>query len=460
MAARTNLWRRCFAGCLGAALLLLFGHCVKDRGFEPPPGACSNGLQANITYSELREQYPGETVQIQEDLIMEGYVSSSDASGNFFGVIHFQDAPENPTDAFQFLTDLRDAHLFFSPGERIFIKLKGLYLGRSKGVYKVGGSFSSFGNVSVGRLPSQVIFDHVFVACGQRRELRPRLLSLTDDLGPHAHTLVRFNDLEFSESELGMAYAVPEEETLRTLLDCEDRALALRNSGFSDFREEQLPEGKGSITGILLRENNDFFLQIRSLADVDFNGERCPEFVDEFTSQNLFFSELADPNNNPNARFIELFNASEASISLKGWRIERYTNAAVEVSSQLDLSGLSIGPQSTLVIAADAGVFAAVYGFEPDLVAGKNSPADSNGDDNLALVDPFGTVVDRFGVVGVDGTGTAHEFEDGRALRNSGVVQGNTVFNALEWTIYNDSGGNGTINAPQNAPDDFSPGSR
>jgi len=102
----------------------------------------------------------------------------------------------------------------------------------------------------------------------------------------------------------------------------------------------------------------------------------------------------------------------------------------------------------------------AIYGFLPDVVAGSNSPADSNGDDNLQLIDPFGSIIDAFGEVGVDGSGTAHEFEDGKAVRRSGITKGNSQYTATEWEIYNDSGGAGTINLPQIAPQDFSPGTR
>jgi hypothetical protein len=75
-------------------------------------------------------------------------------------------------------------------------------------------------------------------------------------------------------------------------------------------------------------------------------------------------------------------------------------------------------------------------------------------------VDPFGTVIDIFGVLGQDGTGTDHEFEDGRAVRNLEVTAGSPVYVFSEWQIFNDSGEAGTVNLPQLAPDDFSPGIR
>ena len=42
-----------------------------------------------------------------------------------------------------------------------------------------------------------------------------------------------------------------------------------------------------------------------------------------------------------------------------------------------------------------------------------DAAADSNGDDNMAILDASGVIVDMFGVAGEDGSGTGHEYEDG-----------------------------------------------
>jgi hypothetical protein len=138
--------------------------------------------------------------------------------------------------------------------------------------------------------------------------------------------------------------------------------------------------------------------------------------------------------------------------------LKRYTNGNTEVSAMIDLTGLTIGPAATLVISPNANAFETVFGFLPDMAVGTNTAADSNGDDNLELVDPFGNTIDLFGVIGEDGSGTDHEFEDGRAIRKPEIQKANPEFNLAEWTIYNDTGAAGTINSPQNAPEDFTPG--
>ncbi|PIB38398.1 nuclease [Maribacter sp. 4G9] len=434
--------------------------CVNNKDFEVLRPSCDATLTANTGFQELKEYYQGETVQIQEDWVIEGYVISSDRENNFFNVLYFQNSPNNPNDGLQIEIDMRDSHLFYEVGDKILIKLKGLYLGVSRNQYKIGGVFTSFGNVSVGRLPYNQVFEHVFVACEGFTTVTPDVLTIPDVRDTNAGTLVQLEDLEFSMDELGRPFAEKEEETERILVDCEDNELVLLNSGFADFQSVLLPENRGSITGVLVKDGNDFKLVIRDLDDVDFKQERCEDFVDEFTANSIFFSELADPDNNPDARFVEIYNSSTESLSLKGWQILRYTNDSETVSSSTDLSGYVIDGESTLLLSPNPLVFEQVYGFPPNVDAGTNSPADSNGDDNLVLVDPFGKIIDTFGVPGEDGTGTVHEFEDGRAQRKLEVLQGSPVYQFSQWEIFNDSGDAGTINLPQLAPGDFTPGIR
>lgn len=439
---------------------LVIDACVKNRNFDAPEVNCIDEDVEVISIAELKNMYANETMQIQQDVIVEGYINSSDVAGNVFNVLHFQDKPIQPTVGMQIELELRDSHLFFSVGQHIYIKLKGLYLGKSGDVFKIGGVFTSFGNRSVGRLPKSVVFEHIVTSCQTNIGIEPLPIAWSQMNDSLINTLVSINNVEFSEENLGEPYAIRQEETKRLLIDCDDNELVVLNSGYADFQSQPLPSKAGTITGILGKDKDEFHLIIRNLNDVDFTKDRCEDVIDEFTSNNILITEIADPNNNAGARFVELYNSSNNALSLKGWRLVRYTNASSEVSSTVDLSEYTIGAGEFLVLSPNATQFLNVYRFAPDIAVGTNSPADSNGDDNIALIDPFETVVDLFGVVGEDGSGTNHEFEDGRAHRNSNIRNGNATFNPAEWVIYNDTGSEGTINEPQNAPDDFTPGIR
>lgn len=445
------------AGLLVLMNLLILG-CAKDGEYEVPELDCLSKQEVNASYADIKNRYQGETLEITEDLIIEGYVNSTDKAGNIFGSLHFQDDPAAPAGGFQIDIDLLDSHLFFPPGSHILIKTKGLFLGISHGVYHLGGVFTAFGNKSVGRLPASAVAQHVYMACEPGGSLEAVKVNPGEVTEAMVNTLVHMDGMEFTSTDPGLTFALPEEETLRELQDCDGGKIVLLNSGYADFREESLPEGNGGITAILIRDGGDFQLIIRELPDISFVDSRCPDTVVTMLSTKLYISELADPDNHPEARFIELYYAGDESLSLDGWHLRRYTNANTEPGAVLDLSGIVVSPKSTLVIAARAAEFEAVFGFQPDKEAGVNGPADSNGDDTMELLNPSGAVVDIFGVIGEDGSGTNHEFEDGRALRKALVINGNPEFSFEEWEIFNDSGQSGTINLPQQAPGDFSPG--
>ncbi|MEN1784152.1 MAG: DUF5689 domain-containing protein, partial [Bacteroidota bacterium] len=401
---------------------LLFGIAVAaiscaTNEFETPNGPCAADLKANTSFGAVKALYKGGIVQVQDDLILEGYVVSSDHAGNFYNVLHLQNKPIDATAGLQLEIDLRDSYLRFPEGCKVFVKLKGLYLGQRKGSYVLGGAFTAFGAITVGRLPALAVGNHLFTSCDDPVAMQPTFINLHELDTSKISTLVAFEGLEVVTQELDSTFALAKHETERTLVNCLDDTLTLFNSGYSDFQAQQMPKGKGVVKGVLLQENGHYFLTIRDLNDIDMHGARCAEVITEFTSTEVFFSELADPDNNTGARFVELYNAGNTPIDLNKWSIRRYTNDNTDVSATIDLSGLHINSHSALVIASDPVEFEQVYGFTPHSSAGKNSPADSNGDDNLELVDPFGEVIDVFGIVGEDGSGTNHEFEDGRAFR-------------------------------------------
>ena len=114
--------------------------------------------------------------------------------------------------------------------------------------------------------------------------------------------------------------------------------LELLNSEYSEFQANLLPEGNGTITGVLIKDNEDYQLVIRDTSDIAFTDIRCEDLVDEFTSSKIFISELADPDNNAGARFVELYNSDLEPLSLEGWLLRRYTYDNDEIRSTIYLS--------------------------------------------------------------------------------------------------------------------------
>lgn len=153
-------------------------------------------------------------------------------------------------------------------------------------------------------------------------------------------------------------------------------------------------------------------------------------------SQSVIISEVADPSDEYQARFVELYNPTSSSVDISGWDLRRYANGNTSSCDATIPSSTSIPAGGTYVIARDASVFNNNFSCSPELESGCIT---GNGDDTYELYDGS-SVVDIYGEVGVDGTGEAWEYEDAIAERNSNVCSGNTTWTSSEWTI-TDPGG-------------------
>tara|TARA_B110001469_G_scaffold110809_1_gene112647 strand:+ start:330 stop:1181 length:852 start_codon:yes stop_codon:yes gene_type:complete len=163
----------------------------------------------------------------------------------------------------------------------------------------------------------------------------------------------------------------------------------------------------------------------------------------------VFITELADPNDDATARYVEIYNGGSTSVDLSGWTLRRYTNGNADPQTTgEDLTPIgSLASGSFAIIAANGTAFEAAFGMTADISAGGGGPANSNGDDQIYITDASDTTIDFFGVVGEDGSGTDHDFEDGRAERKASVTQGTATWDVNEWNMDNAGGaGDGPLN--------------
>lgn len=76
----------------------LFTGCVSDDDYSIPKIDCNSPqVTANTSITEVKALYKGSVTQVTDDLVIEGYVTSSDETGNIYQTLTIQDKPENPT---------------------------------------------------------------------------------------------------------------------------------------------------------------------------------------------------------------------------------------------------------------------------------------------------------------------------------------------------------------------------
>lgn len=157
-------------------------------------------------------------------------------------------------------------------------------------------------------------------------------------------------------------------------------------------------------------------------------------------SLKLMISEVADPADNYLARFVELYNATGSTVdfSSQTWYLCRQTNGGSTWEDKQLTGSVSAGD---VYIAANnnddtSDDFYLAFGFLADFNYGGSA---GNGDDGYFLYydgdHSSGILIDAYGVIDQDGTGTAWEYEDSRAERKSTVSTPTATWTSTEWTI-------------------------
>lgn len=411
----------------------------------------SNVVVPTISLKEVREMFTGAMVEfgVDTDYIIEGYVVSSDAKGNFEQKLILQNAVENPAAGIQLLVDKELLFETFNVGDKVFVILNKLYMDEVDGVLSIGLPKKD----KVIEIDEAVVGEYIYNS-GENYQMKPKEITISEINNPlYKSTLVKVQNVQLVESELGSAFAyfTGADDGFRTLETCNDiNKLTVFTNGNATFANQLFPVGSGSITGVL-----NSSIEIRTMEDVQFTAsyENCPVIIPK-----VLITEIADPKNSVSSRFVELYNAGATAVNLTGWKLNKYLNGAMSVSgTPVNLNGIVI-PADGFVIIANTG-FVSVFGIAPTV---ETSYISGNGDDVYELVDNSGKTIDIFGVIGEDGSGTNWEYLDGSAVRNLDVKNPNNSFEISEW-IVSSNASNLLVsypNTPKLAPNDYSPNYR
>lgn len=319
------------------AALLLLNACVQDDDYGIPPYEsyiCSDEWTPTLTINDLYTMVDatGGIIDFEgQDQYFEGYVASSDQTGNFFKTISVQDHPENPTRGLQVEMDRANLFNNFPLGSKIRVKLNGLQVGYDRGALKVGQTYVQNGETRVGRMADIIISDHVKRACQDIVEIKPVVFpNIQAALNSgKINTLIKIENVQFAANQLGTTYANAVNQTTvnKTVEDPNGTTVVLRNSGFATFAADLLPEGSGDLTAILgifdtngSISNSDFQLFIRDTNDVEFNN---PRFGDDPGSG-------TGPIGGNNATYVNCLNEMFTSYDVNDKEFDKFFNYAYE----------------------------------------------------------------------------------------------------------------------------------
>ncbi len=265
----------------------LFNACVKKEFTEPESTCDDQNYTITHTIAQLKTLFTGDTLRITEDIIIQGTVTSTDQYGNFYKEIVIQDS----TDALCIMADASYMYTKFPVGQKIYIKCKDLYLGKSYDVVKLGSTYMEYGIKYFGRIQGQAFIDDHFIKSCDNNPLEPELITLAD-IGPfYVYKLVKIENVQFKGEELNSTYAdVTNLESINhNIIDEDNNTLIVRTSGYAAFAGDSLPKGSGTIIGILGKYNDDYQFYVRKIDEVDFSQERFAEAIfKDFEDEDLY----------------------------------------------------------------------------------------------------------------------------------------------------------------------------
>ena len=265
---------------MGAAALTSCG----DDFVSPPMVVPSATIEANTSILDLKTAYWTadrnyvKTIGLNdagEHTIIRGRVISSDQTGNIYKSVIIYDGSA----ALNLSINAYDLYQTYQFGQEVVIDVTELNIGGYNGLMQLGGEGT------YNHAPSMTFMDsEVFAAHAQVDGLsNPQLVdtipaTIPDVLAAKQSTeglilwqsrLVRFDNVRWDAP--GKPYAEGTSSTNRYIIDESGNQLLVRNSAYASFKNELLPQGYGSVTGILSYYGTDWQLML-----IDSNG--CQDF--------------------------------------------------------------------------------------------------------------------------------------------------------------------------------------
>ena len=278
-----------------AFLALTLGSCMGDGYADPdltekvpasPWGNNSLREKNVISIADLKTQFA--TIinsdngykQIEKDMMIKAVVTGNDVSGNIYNQVSVQDA----SGAIIIAINGSGLSGYLPVGQEILVNLKDLYIGSYKKLPQIGGVNTklSDGSLGMGKIERAIWNEHFKILNPGEADASTvvpeefDLTKLTDAAYMDANVgkLMTLKKVKFASANGTNVWAPDDTNTSLELIDAEtgkkisSSNLVVRNSGYSKFANEVVPQGVFDITGIFTRYNNTWQIVLRNTDDL------------------------------------------------------------------------------------------------------------------------------------------------------------------------------------------------
>lgn len=263
-----------------AFLALTLGSCMGDGYADPdltdkvpaaPYGNNSLREKNVISIADLKTQFASVVNSstdayklIEKDMMIKAVVTGNDVSGNIYNQVSVQDASG------AIIVGINGSGLsgYLPVGQEILINLKGLYIGNYRKLPQIGGVNTklSDGSLGIGKIERAIWNEHFKILNPGEADASTvvpeefDLTKLTDAAYMEANVckLMTLKKVKFASANGTNVWAPGDTNTSLELINAEtgkkiSSNLVVRNSGYSKFANEVVPQGVLDITGILTR---------------------------------------------------------------------------------------------------------------------------------------------------------------------------------------------------------------
>lgn len=267
---------------IAAAITGAAAFTACDNDFEVPPvsGKPFETVETNASLADIKTEYwsalsAPTTIGYDangDTIIFKGRVCSSDKTGNIYKNIVIQSVDADGQQiAFTFSVNAYDIYEHFAYGQEVAVKATGLEVGGYRSLLQIGsisGSSMTFMDESkflehvVATAPfaykDSVVITPATIADLNAAKANPQELMLWQS------RLVKIENVSFVDAGKPCATSQTED---RYIVDEQGNRLDVRMSAYADFKENLLPYGTGSVTGIITTFDNNWQLTL-----IDFDG--------------------------------------------------------------------------------------------------------------------------------------------------------------------------------------------
>ena len=277
-----------------AFLALTLGSCMGDSYADPdltdkvPAAPCGNNSLKEknvISIADLKTQFATVIANssyklIEKDMMIKAVVTGNDVSGNIYNQVSVQDA----SGAIIIAINGSGLSGYLPVGQEILVNLKGLYIGSYKKLPQIGGVNTkiSDGTLSMGKIERAVWNEHFKILNPGEADastVEPEEFDktkLTDKAYMEANVckLMTLKKVKFASANGTNVWAPKDTNTSLELIDAEtgkrisSSNLVVRNSGYSKFANEVVPQGVFDITGIFTRFGDTWQIVLRNTDDL------------------------------------------------------------------------------------------------------------------------------------------------------------------------------------------------